>query len=401
MVVDVDPEVGPQDSRLAVAGRDNDLLREQMDQVKSAFLASLNHEIRTPLSGIVGMLDLLHETSLDEDQRDYLSAARLCTEALLELVNASLEYSALEAGQFKLDESEFSVKEMLDAALAQQQPKAELKHLKLFLTADPNLPETMIGDAPRLREILGHLIGNAIKFTHNGAVEVRAAVERDARDHYRLVAAVRDTGIGIPADKLDGIFDSFRQGDTGLSRSYPGLGLGLALARKLVTIMGGRISVESHLGSGSTFTIDVPLRRPAESALNQDPSRSETGPLILAVEDNPVGMTVLRHILQRRRMRVDCASSGHEAVDAASRRRYDLILMDLQMPGMNGLEAASEIRGLPGYETVPIVALTANCADQVREQCREHGMQAFLSKPVDANELWNTVSTYLNRETPR
>jgi CheY-like chemotaxis protein/two-component sensor histidine kinase len=399
MVVDVAPDIGAQDSGLAAAGRDTELLRQQLDHVKGAFLASLNHEIRTPLSGIVGMLDLLQETSLDEDQRDYLSAARLCTESLLELLNASLEYSALEAGQFRLDESEFSLKEMLDAAIAQQQPKADLKHLKLFLTLDPNLPVTMIGDAPRLRELLGHLIGNAIKFTHNGTVEVRVAVKRDPGEQDRLVAAVNDTGIGIPPDKLGGIFDSFRQADTGLSRSYPGLGLGLALARKLVTVMGGGILVESQLGVGSTFTIDIPLRRPVVPS--PDPAPAESGPMILAVEDNPVGMTVLRHILQRRGMKVDCASSGYEALEAATRRRYDLILMDLQMPGMNGLEASLEIRKLPGYDTVPILALTANCADQVREQCRAHGMQAFLSKPVDANELWSTVSEYLKRETPR
>jgi CheY-like chemotaxis protein len=214
-----------------------------------------------------------------------------------------------------------------------------------------------------------------------------------------LIAAVRDTGIGIPADKLSGIFDSFRQGDAGLSRSYPGLGLGLALARKLATVMGGRILVESQLGSGSTFTIDVPLRRPAEPVPNPNLSHEQAGPVILAVEDNPVGMTVLRHILQRRGMKVDCASSGREALEAASRRQYDLILMDLQMPEMNGLDASTAIRKLPGYEIVPIVALTANCADQVREQCRAHGMQAFLSKPVDANELWNTVSEYLKRST--
>jgi len=164
--------------------------------------------------------------------------------------------------------------------------------------------------------------------------------------------------------------------------------------------MGGRILVESRLGAGSTFTIDIPLRRPSDSAPNRELSKEE-GPVILAVEDNPVGMTVLRHILQRRRMTVHCSSSGEEALAAASRRHYDLILMDLQMPGMNGLEAALEIRKLPGYESVPILALTANCADQVREQCRAHGMQAFLSKPVDANELWTTVSGYLKRDLPR
>src|SRR5690348_9332842 len=173
--------------------------RQPLDQVKGIFLASLNHEIRTPLSGIIGMLDLLHETSLDDDQRDYLNAARLCTESLSELLNASLEYAALEAGQISLEETEFSVKEMLEVTLAQQRPKAEVKQLRLRLNVEPGMPETLIGDASRLRELLGHLINNAIKFTNSGSVDVQVSLA-PAASHGSdlLVAAVRDTGIGIP-----------------------------------------------------------------------------------------------------------------------------------------------------------------------------------------------------------
>src|SRR5665213_1175997 len=371
--------------------------RPQLDQVKGVFLASLNHEIRTPLSGVMGMLDLLLERNIDEDQRDYLNAARMCAESLSELLNSSLEYAALEAGQISLEETEFSVKEMLDAALAQQRPKAEVKQLRLRLTLDAGLPETLLGDASRLRELLGHLVNNAIKFTHAGSVDVRVCMRTNPDV---LVAEVRDTGIGIPTERLPNIFESFQPGENGFARAYPGLGLGLALAHKLAKVMGGRILVESQPGVGSTFTLEVPLRRPAVIEGHQA-RVAELGPAVLAVEDDPIGMTVLRHVLQRRLKNVDCATSGSEALAAAARKHYDLILMDLQMPDINGLEAAAHIRQMAGYKNVPILALTASCSDQVREQCRAIGMQAFLSKPIDANELWSAVSRYLGREISR
>src|ERR1700730_7693836 len=196
-----------------------------LDQVKGVFLASLNHEIRTPLSGIMGMLDLLLETSMDEEQRYYLNAARLCTESLSELLNSSLQYAALEAGQISLEETEFSVKEMLEAALAQQRPKAELKQIGLRLSLDAGLPETLVGDAARLRELLGHLVNNAIKFTHTGSVDVRVSMKNtETEKSGLLVAEVHDTGIGIPANQIDSIFESFHPGESGLARAYPGLG---------------------------------------------------------------------------------------------------------------------------------------------------------------------------------
>ena len=350
----------------------------------------------------MGMLDLLLETTIDEDQRDYLNAARLCADSLSELLNSSLEYAALEAGQISLEESEFSVKEMLEAALAQQRPKSELKQLRLKLTLDPTLPETLVGDAARLRELLGHLVNNAIKFTHTGSVDVRVSMRTTATlpKPEVLVAEVRDTGIGIPTERLNTIFESFQPGESGLARAYPGLGLGLALAQKLSKVMGGRILVESQPGVGSTFTLEVPLRRPTPNE-NQQARPADLGPAVLAVEDDPIGITVLRHVLQRRLKNVDCVASGREALDAVARRHYDLILMDLQMPDINGLEAAARIRQMDGYRDVPILALTASCSDQVREQCRMIGMKAFLSKPIDANELWSAVSRYLGREIPR
>jgi CheY-like chemotaxis protein/anti-sigma regulatory factor (Ser/Thr protein kinase) len=367
--------------------------QQEIEHLKGTFLASLNHEIRTPLAGIMGMADLLLETSLDEEQREYVNAARSCAENLFEILNATLEYTALEAGQITLDDSEFSLREMLNAALAQHLPKAQAKNLPLLLLLDPSLPETMLGDAPRLRELLGHLIANAIKFTHAGKVEVRVWQEKNL-----LVMEVRDTGIGVTPDQIEVIFESFQQGQRGLSRSYPGLGLGLALARKLATVMSGDIGVESQPGAGSSFTARLPLRpAPSDRGNRGAADPAAPGPVILAVDDNPVGLTVLRHALQRLGMQVDCASSGMEALDAASRRRYDLVLMDLQMPEMDGLTAAVELRHVAGYENTPILALTANFSDEVREQCRAHGMQAYLSKPVESSELLAALTRHIKR----
>lgn len=371
-------------------------MNAELDRLKGTFLASLNHEIRTPLSGILGMADLLLETALDEEQREYVNAARLCAENLFEILNATLEYSALEGGQFSLDESEFILKEMLDAAIGQQRLKAEAKSLRLFSTIDASLPETMIGDAPRLRQLLGHLLANAIKFTHQGSVELRVTRERGAGlDH--LCAEIRDTGIGIPASKLESIFDSFRQVDSGLSRNFQGLGLGLALARKLSSLMNGQITVQSVEGIGTVFTFRLPVRRPADAAPEprQLPDGGKLGPRILIVEDNPVNLTVLRRSLERHQVRVDGASSGLMALEIATKANYDIILMDLQMPGLDGLETTAEMRKVAGYGAVPILALTADFSDEIRERCRKAGMQAFLSKPIEHAELWSTVSRFL------
>jgi CheY-like chemotaxis protein len=376
--------------------RDTEPTANELDHLKGLFLASLNHEIRTPLSGIMGMADLLLETKLDDEQREYVNAARLCAESLFEILNATLQYSSLEAGQFTLDEGEFSLREMLDAALNQHAPRAQAKGVRLFSTLEPGLPETMLGDAPRLRELLGNLIANAIKFTHSGSVELRVYIDRRSEGNL-LAMEVRDTGIGIPPDRIGTIFESFLQVDNGLSRGYPGLGLGLALTRKLAALMNGHVESESVLGKGSTFTVRLPLRQSAEPAPENPGLKLGFRPAVLAVEDNPVGQTVLRHLLGRHNVEVDSAMSGPAALALAATRRYDLVLMDLQMPEMDGLETTEKMRQLPGYETVPILALTANSSDEIRARCREAGMQAFVSKPVEAAELWSIVAKFVKQ----
>jgi CheY-like chemotaxis protein len=366
-----------------------DTERAEIDRLKRTFLANLNHEVRTPLSGILGMTDLLLETKLDEEQLDYVSTVRLCAENLFHLLNATLEYSALTAGHLKLDETEFGLREMVDSALAMEREKAEAKGLKLTATLDAALPQTMIGDAARIQDLLGHLLDNAIKFTHRGSVDLTLT-----REGQLLKIEVRDTGIGIEPERQARIFESFHQVDSGLSRNYPGLGLGLALVQKLLALMGGQISAESELDKGSTFTVRLPVRLPAGSR-DKAARHLDGAPAILAVEDNPVGLMVLRHALKGRAVNVDTATDGAEAIRAAAAQHYDLILMDLQMPDMDGLEATAAVRRLPGYDNVPILALTANYSDEIRKQCQEHGMQDFLSKPVTPSALWSAVSRWL------
>ena len=361
----------------------------RFDAMKQEFLASLNHEIRTPLSGIIGMTDLLLETALDSEQSEYVASVRMCAERLLETLSTGLEYSALAAGEIELENYEFNLGECLENAVREHSGKAVAKSILLGFSLDSALPQNVFGDARRLQQIASHLVANAVKFTRAGRVDVRAAAVGDST----LRLSVSDTGIGVEPDKLEYIFGSFRQASAGLSRSYPGLGLGLALVARLTAALRGRLEVESQVGEGSTFTVCVPLR--AASAIGAPMSLDSRTFQVLVVEDNPVSRTVIGHVLKRYPLELSFAESGAIALQKAGTIPFDLVLMDLELPEMDGLTAAAGLRELPGYADTPVIAVTASDTDRCRAACREYGMQAFLAKPVQARELVGTVRRFL------
>ncbi|HYL76928.1 MAG TPA: response regulator [Bryobacteraceae bacterium] len=366
---------------------------DELRELKGHFLTSLNHEIRTPLSGILGMADLLLETNLSEEQKDYVGATRLCAENLLEILNATLEFSALTANHIQLDESESAIREMIEGIVAEFSFKAEAKGLRLRYTLDASLPDSVICDALRLRRLLWHLIGNAIKFTERGEVDVCASARVQEQGLVMVTIEVHDTGIGIPPDQLTSIFESFHQLEAGLARNYPGLGLGLAVAQKLAVLLGGGITVQSEVGRGSTFAIRLPLRLPGEAVARR--ADSQVRGRILVVDDNSIAQTIASRVLRRYAYEVECASDGPDAIGKAAKSKFDLVLMDLQMPGMDGFQTAKSIRALASYEGVPILAVTANCSADYRDLCMRNGMQGFLSKPVHSRELVKAVEKYL------
>ena len=367
------------------------------DRLKGQFLASLNHELRTPLSGVLGMTDLLAETTLETEQREYVDTIRECASQLLEALNALLDFSALSAGNTQAQNVEFAFHGLLDSVAVDAAARAEAKGLRLVRDWDLALPESIFGDERYLRQVLQHLMRNAVKFTNRGLVTLSASILAGLPGGARLQIVVKDSGIGIPQDKLRVIFQAFRQLDSGLARCYSGLGLGLALADKLVRLMGGEISVESKVGSGTAFTILLPLAVPAYVAPRptRDAALPKHRPVILVVEDNKIAQRVMEHVLERTDCDVLFADDGASGVRMASSRAVDLILMDLQMPGMDGFAASRAIRNLPGCQAIPILAVTANYSDEHRAICHQIGMQGFLSKPIQRDEFLRTIQAHL------
>ena len=376
---------------------------DEVQKLKVEFLTSLNHEIRTPLTGILGMTDLMAETALSAEQREYLEITRSCADSLYDILSATLEFAALSAGNARAENSPFQVVRTVDHLAAEYETKARAKGLDFELRVDRSLPELILGDEVRFRRLVSQLLSNATKFTSHGKISLtvrpflpldQPANQSNGAEQIEIVVA--DTGIGISAEMRERVFQSFEQLEGGLSRQYQGLGLGLALVRELTNLLGGDIRVESQLGKGSSFIVRLPLIAAEELAGTPATRNLRQGkPRILLVEDNKVSQMIVVNMLERNDFEVDSADSGTAALKAASSYRFDLVLMDLQMPGMDGFETTHRLRRLPGYETVPILALTANSSSEYYELCRQHGMQAFLSKPVQSQELIQTVQQHL------
>ena len=361
---------------------------EAASQAKSEFLATVSHEIRTPLNGVIGMSDLLMDQPIDPKSREYARTLHVSAARLLELINDILDFSKIESGKLELERRPIRLTTLIGEACRLFGPHAEAKGLKLTTAVSSALPEHVMGDPARLRQVLLNLLSNAIKFTEHGEVCVEAALSEQGE----LVLAVRDTGPGVAPEKQDWLFEPFRQADASTARRYGGTGLGLAICRRLTEAMGGRIGVDSAPGQGSRFWVVLPLETVVssepESPVFQPILEPAAGGKVLLVEDNPVNQQVAVAMLERHGCTVSVADSGEKALEMAGRERFDMIFMDVQMPGMDGLETTRRLRSREGWlAEVPIVAMTAGGPGAERERCLTVGMSGYLAKPLRRAEL--------------
>lgn len=358
---------------------------EIANRSKTEFLAVMSHEIKTPLQAILGMLDLLEQTTLDSTQRSYIKHVSQSASLLQTILQDVLDLSKIESQAMELENIAFDIKFALDSVIIQMREKAEKKGIKLLSTVSSNFPEMIVGDQHRLCQILFNLINNAIKFTENGSIDVTAE-----RYENRLKFQIKDTGTGIPKDLLENLFKPFVQLDSSITRKYGGTGLGLAICKRLVEHMGGKIGIKSILGTGSTFWFEIPCKVPATALIGAKSIRKSTEHIkriykILLVEDSQINQFVIKTMLEKLGHTVTLASNGKEAIEVVKNDYPNLILMDLQMPVMDGIEATKHI--MTEIAPFPIIALTANFSDEERIMCRKVGMVSMASKPVTTATL--------------
>jgi signal transduction histidine kinase/CheY-like chemotaxis protein/HPt (histidine-containing phosphotransfer) domain-containing protein len=377
------------------------------ERAKSHFLANITHEIRTPMIGILGMTELTLSTDLTAKQREYLEMARHSAQSLLTVLNDIVDYARIEVGALELARLPFDLRGTAEEIVSVFRPLAAKKGLSLTYRFVGAVPQTLVGDASRLRQVLINLVGNAVKFTDAGSVVLVIARTDPGRPagRSRLRFEVRDTGIGIPDDKIQAIFDSFTQADVSPARRYQGAGLGLAIVRHLVEMMEGTYSVESEDGKGSVFTFEVDFAlpqsletiRPAAVAPQPDKTRSLT---VLLAEDNPINQIYVQELLEMDGHEVVVAHTGRRALEALRKKRFDAILMDIQMPEMDGLEATRAIRADTSGDfdpAIPIVALTAHALKGDREHFLSAGMNEYLSKPVSPADLETALARVMGQ----
>jgi signal transduction histidine kinase/CheY-like chemotaxis protein len=373
---------------------------EGASQAKSEFLATMSHEIRTPMNGIIGMLQVLEHSPLSADQRSQLNIAVGSADTLMRLLNDILDFSKIESGRLEFESVPFSLADAITEVAALQRTRAAEKDLELNLALPPSLPLYVAGDAVRIKQILLNLSGNAIKFTHKGWVEIAARIITQDPKQITLRLAVRDSGIGMDEATQKKLFQVFSQGDSSTTRRFGGTGLGLAISQRLAQRMGGLITVSSQPGHGSEFSFELSL------PLAEPPQHVSRGPFserhqslkgrVLVVEDDRVNQRVIELLLTKLGLEFVTVADGTNAVSITTQQRFDAILMDCQMPGMDGFEATRQIRARLAGRPLPIIALTANAMSGDRAACLAAGMDDFLAKPVRQEELRAALARWLN-----